>query len=344
MNAARKSNFFPGRFAAFGLPGLFAACLMGVRAETAPAAPHVSAVTDYAGGADASGAVSLGTNYFVVGDDEDDTLRIYRRRGGGAAVADETLSAWPSLQIKGAKKPELDIEAAARLGDVVFWLGSHGNSKKGKIAPSRRQLFATTITETNGEFHIVPTGRPYRKLIEDLAADPRLQKFKLAAAAAKGRAPKDAGGFNLEGLCATPDGHLLLGFRNPIPRGRALLVPLLNPEAVLHGERAKLGDPIQLDLQGRGVRDLLLVGDEYFIIAGDYRGGHARGALVPQLYQWDGRSATPRHLVDLPQLNPEVVIAYPDTGQTELQILSDDGEKPPLPPAQRKFRSVTINF
>jgi hypothetical protein len=343
MRLIRKMRRRNG-FLAQGTLGIFAACLICARAENAPPSPRVSAVTDYAGSADASGAVSLGTNYFVVGDDEDDTLRIYRRHNGGAAVADAVLSGWPNLQIEGVKKPELDIEAAARLGDLVFWLGSHGNSKKGKIAPSRRQLFATTITETNGEFHIAPAGQPYRHLLEDFITDPRLQRFHLAEAAAKGRAPKDSEGFNLEGLCATPDGHLLVGFRNPIPQGRALLVPLLNPAAMLRGERARLGDPIQLDLQGRGIRDLLLVGNKYFIIAGDYQGGKAKGALVSQLYQWDGQSTAPRHLVDFPRLNPEAVIAYPDTGGTELQILSDDGEKPPLPPAQRKFRGVTVNF
>lgn len=212
---------------------------------------------------------------------------------------------------EGRQKKELDLEAAARLGDKVFWLGSHGNNKDGKSVPDRRVLFATTITEASGEFHISPAGRPYRYLVEDFTEDPRLQAFHLGEAAANGRAPKDPGGFNLEGICATPDGHLLIGFRNPIPHGRALLVPLLNPEAIIHGERARLGNPIQLDLQGRGVRDLILMGNAYFIVTGDYRGGKTAGAVISQIYQWDGSAAQPRLLVDLPQMNPEALIAYP---------------------------------
>jgi hypothetical protein len=324
--------------------GALIGSLICAHAQSQTPAPRVSAVTNYSGSADASGAVSLGTNFFVVGDDEDDTLRVYRRHGGGDPVASVCLTNWENLYVPGVKKKELDLEAAARLGDKVFWLGSHSNNKEGKIAPDRRQLFATTITETNGEFHITLAGRPYRNLIADFAEDPRLRDFELAEAAAKGTAPKSAGGLNLEGLCATPDGHLLLGFRNPIPHGRALLVPLLNPEGVLVNERARLGDPILLDLQGRGIRDLILVGDEYFIIGGDYRSEHKRSALVSQLYQWAGGSALPRRVAGFPELNPEVLIAYPDTGRTELQILSDDGQKPPLPPAQRKFRSVLVNF
>jgi hypothetical protein len=323
--------------------GLFVGSLVGAVAQTQPPAPRLSGLAQYTGSADASGAVSLGTNFFVVGDDEDDTLRVYRRNGGGPSVATVNLAGWSELQVPGAKKKELDLEAAARLGDKIFWMGSHGNSKEGKIAPNRRQLFATTITETEGAFHITLAGKPYRRLVEDFIEAPQLREFKLGEAAAKGHAPKDEGGFNLEGLCATPGGHLLIGFRNPIPQGRALLVPLLNPGGVILGERAQLGDPIQLDLQGRGIRDLISVGDEYFIIAGDYKSAET-GATVSQLYQWAGGSAAPRRLVNLPQLNPEAIIAYPNPGKVELQVFSDDGQKPPLPSERRKFRSLRIDF
>jgi hypothetical protein len=52
----------------------------------------------------------------------------------------------------------------------------------------------------------------------------------------------------------------------------------------------------------------------------------------------------PLRQVDLPKLNPEALIAYPDTGKVELQVLSDDGQKPALPAQQRKFRSIKIKF
>jgi hypothetical protein len=107
----------------------------------------------------------------------------------------------------------------------VFWLGSHRNTKKGEISPNRRQLFATTVVESGGQFTEALTRQPYRHLVEDLATAPTVREFKLADAARKGRAPKDKDGFSLEGLAATPDGHLLRRSRNPIPSGRALLVP-----------------------------------------------------------------------------------------------------------------------
>ena len=314
---------------------------LGSMVVAAPSvAPRMSAIANYTGSADASGAVAVGTTHFAVVDDEDDFLRIYRREGGGAPVAGVCLSDWRELQLPGGKKKELDLEGGARVGDTIFWLGSHGNSKEGKITPGRRQLFATIIRETNGTFQITLDGQPYRRLMEDLLEAPQLREFNLGEAAASGRAPKDKGGLNIEGMCATVEGHLLLGFRNPIPHGRALLVPILNPLDTIRGKPARLGNAVQLDLQGRGIRDLVLVGKEYFLIAGDYR---SKG-VPSQLYRWAGGTESPRWLMDLPHLNPEVLIAYPDTGGTQLQVLSDDGQKPSLPPGQRKFRSVVIQF
>ena len=332
-----------GRFRRLGsLLGLWGGLglLAGGGVSGKPSAPRIGDRSEYTGSADASGAVALGAQFFVVADDEDDTLRVYRRHGGGASVASVCVADWPALQLPGGKRKELDLEAAAQLGDKVFWMGSHGNSREGKIEPSRQQIFATVITEAGGRFQIELAGRPYRQLLEDFAEAPQLREFQLAASAARGRAPKDDGGLNLEGLCATPEGHLLIGFRNPIPQGHALLVPLLNPEGIIHGERARLGQPLQLDLHGRGIRDLLLVGNEYFLLAGDSR---AKG-LTSQLYRWAGGAAPVQWLLDLPRLNPEALIAYPDTGQAELQVLSDDGQKPSLAPERRKFRSVRVVF
>jgi predicted DCC family thiol-disulfide oxidoreductase YuxK len=55
---------------------------------------------------------------------------------------------------------------------------------------------------------IEPLGVPYDRLLGDLLNDARLAGFRLAAAAM--RAPKAAGALNIEGLCPTADGTLLL--------------------------------------------------------------------------------------------------------------------------------------
>src|SRR5436190_1450267 len=81
-----------------------------------------------------------------------------------------------------------------------------------------------------------------------------LNQFKLGDAAKK--APKEEGGLNIESLCAVGE-TLYIGFRNPIPNGKALIVPLVNPSAVVdEGKPAQLGKPILIDLGGLGLRDM----------------------------------------------------------------------------------------
>jgi hypothetical protein len=46
--------------------------------------------------------------------------------------------------------------------------------------------------------------------------DEQLKDYELEKA--EKLAPKEEGGLNIEGLTATPNGELLIGFRNPIPK------------------------------------------------------------------------------------------------------------------------------
>src|SRR5690606_28821785 len=160
-------------------------------------------------------------------------------------------------------------------------------------------IFATRIAVASGRAKFEVVGEPYRRLLEDLIAAPVLRPYGLAEASAAGRAPKDEGGFNIEGLAATPEGHLLIGLRNPVPQGRALVVPLLNPAEIIRGQRARLGEPALLDLAGRGIRDLVGVGREYFILAGE-PGDNDRSSLSTQLFRWAGDSAAPVRLAEFP--------------------------------------------
>src|SRR5438874_5294174 len=83
----------------------------------------------YSGMADASGAVAVNSNLFLVADDEENKLRLYRSNQGGAPIKEFDLDAF--LEVRG-KTLEADLEGGARIGDRAFWIGSHGRNKDGK--------------------------------------------------------------------------------------------------------------------------------------------------------------------------------------------------------------------
>ena len=188
-------------------------------------------------------------------------------------------------------------------------------------------------------------GRPYKNLLSDLVKAPALKPFDLRHASRL--PPKEPGALNIEGLCATPDHQLLIGFRNPVPQGKALLVPLENPELVLLGDNAKFGNPILLDLGGLGIRDMACVHGRYLLIAGPYD-----GAGKSKLFTWSGGESPPKHLrdIDLKGFNAEALIVYEERGLGEVQLLSDDSSHQAghLPCKQlsedaRHFRSIWVS-
>ena len=302
----------------------------------------LSAPTTYRGMCDASAAVSLNADLFAVANDEDNTLRVYHRQPGGLPAFSFDMTTF--LRI-GKKKPEADIEGSAVIGSRVFWITSHGRNAKGNDAPNRERFFATTFSVTNGVVMMVSVGKPCATLLDELVREPKLARFNLAAASQ--RAPKEPGALNIEGMTSTPDGHLLIGFRNPIPQGKALLVPLLNANEVILGRPAKFGEPIQLDLGGYGIRSIGRDKDKYLIIAGSHDSdGESRA------YTWDGGSRAPVHMagVRFPGLNPEGLAYSTADGHTEFFILSDDGTlkiggedcKRIKNPAFRQFRGYAL--
>ena len=299
-------------------------------------------VTAYTGMCDASAAAALNTNLFVVGSDEDSRLRVYHADRGGPPVSEIDLTRFLDVD---PRAPETDIEAATRVGDRIYWLTSHGRNVRGKFRESRDRFFATKVVTGDGVPGLVPEGKPYKELLFDLVTAPTLARYALAAAA--GKAPKASDALNLEGICGMPGGRLLIGFRNPVPHGRALLVPLLNPAAVIGGTRARLGEPIELDLDGLGVRDLAFVDGRYLIVGGPTGSGGRS-----HLFLWEGPGTKPRRLphTRFRGINPEALIVYPQLGERRVQLLSDDGTRVVdgcpcklLPDRrQRSFRGVWV--
>lgn len=277
------------------------------------------ATETYCGSCDASAIMALDDDLFVAADDEDSIMRIYSRQQGGAALFRTNLASFLGFE----PRDEADIEGSARIGDRVYWITSHGNNRKGKEQESRQRFFAVRTRSSIDGYRIETVGRPYSGLLDDLLREPRLAKFNLQASA--NLPPKTPGALNIEGLAATPDGHLLIGFRNPVPAGRALIVPLLNPSEVISGQKPRLGDPMLLDLGGYGIRGIESSQSGYWLIAGSVDGkGKSR------LYQWSGvGTEQPRPVthVNFAGINPEAISIMERDGVEELFVVSDDGMK-----------------
>jgi len=300
-------------------------------------------ILEHFGTCDASAAVAIGPDAFVVANDEDNVLRLYHRDESGMPYRTLDLN---SFLAPDPKHPEADIEGATLIGDRIYWITSHGANKNGRMRLSRRRLFATEVKSNGGKERISPVGIPYTNLLDDLIASPGLREYDLALAAT--RAPKRSGSLNIEGLCATPEGALLIGFRNPIRDGNALIVPLENPREAIEGKSARLGRPIWLSLGGLGVRSIEYsqTRGKYLIVAGSY-GERDDFAL----YQWSGAPGDEPEIIegiDFQGLRPETLILYPGE-DGKVQVLSDDGTRQidgvdckRVEPERRRFRSGWI--
>jgi hypothetical protein len=283
----------------------------------------------YPGMCEASAAVALGAGSFAVADDDEKDLRVYRLESPAKPQILQISKAVPDLAEKA------DLEGAARIGDDIYWLGSHSRKKSGEERPGGRRLFAIHVAAADGGFRVEPVGRPYKTLLEDLQKDGRYNKYELDKAAAL--TPEEPGGLNIEGLAAQ-DRRLLIGFRNPVRAGKALIATLENPRQVLDGQPAIFGAPVELDLENLGIRSLehWPAAKAYVIIAGT-----PEDAGRFQAFRWSGipcDKPQPIADVDLSGLVPEAVFFESDT-TSELIVLSDDGATCSEDKESKAFRS-----
>ncbi|MFF1413640.1 DUF3616 domain-containing protein [Streptomyces sp. NPDC058289] len=284
------------------------------------------------GSADSSAAVDVGGGYALVADDETNVLRLYDRSRSGAPVKSWDLG--PALGIK----KEADIEAAARVGDTVYWTGSLGNNKDGKYKAERNTVFTTRLTGTGADTEIV-FGSAYKGLREDLIAwdTANGNRYGFAAGTAAGKIPKSIDGFNVEGLEFAPGSTTTayLGFRAPLAPavigGKALVVPVTNFDKVISsGTKATFGAGIELDLGGLAIRDIRKnAADQYLILAGSWAADDNSDPYA--LYQWDGIAGhAPVKRADLPTTDPggwEAIVAVPDVSVAgaRVQLITDSG-------------------
>ncbi len=315
-------------------------------------------------GSDISAATAIDGQFMIAANDEDQILRVFDRKTSGVPVAQFNMAPGqlqPPLQLAQVDAQstlyETDLEACVRVGNRIYWIGSHDNNKDGELRPNRSRLFAIDISGTGAQTQISFAGR-YDHLRADLiqwdnsgAHGKGAGYYQFAAGTAAGVSPEDVtrGGFNIEGLCMAPGSTstAYVCFRAPIVppgnRNLALIVPVLNfdtlaviggPEGLSGGNAgsAVFGTPIEVDLGGRGFRDIQKnANEEYLLIAGPASDvPAAEGPHDFVLYTWNGQPNTAPvvHVADLRGMHPEAIVEVPTplTADSIIQLVSDNGD------------------
>jgi hypothetical protein len=278
------------RCAAFiGLVLLPAAARAGGRAEP----------VTLTGMCEVAAASALDERRVVLADRADHVLRVYDVARGGAPLAALDLATW--LADDNASPEGSHIQGGARLGGQTYWLTSHARGPDGRRDPARSRFFATTAAAMGDGLQ--PVGRPDVSLRKELLKLPELSALGKGT---RKRGPDEAGGLDLAALAEAKDGRsLLIGFRNPVVHGRALVLPLLNPAETIAGHAPRFGVLQRLDLRGLGVAELLRWRDRYVIVAAPVGDDDGR-----RLFVWDGDGDTPEPVpVDLADLRAGAALA-----------------------------------
>ena len=303
----------------------------------------------HTGTADASAAMPIDADLMWVGDDENQIIRIYRRNLSGAPLAEFNMTPFLGLtDIENGRPREVDIEAATRVGNRIFWLGAHSHANIAEARTNRSRLFGTDISGSGAGSTLTYVGR-YDYLKLDLVNwdvnnghGKGANYYGLAGSTTEGVDPKTPEGFNLEGLAMAPGSSTTayIGVRAPIVpatnRTHALLVPVVNFTTVAVGNgppgSAQFGAPIELDMFGRGFRSIEWNGFAYLIVAGtpyDNTGPYPRDF---RLFTWSGNPAEQpeERAADLTDMNPEAIVelpAAPFSPTDQIQIISDNGRR-----------------
>jgi hypothetical protein len=292
----------------------------------------------HTGMSDASNAIALDDNFYITADDEINTLNVYSRAASGLPY--KTYDYTSSLNLPEPNKPEVDLEAATRSitnPAKIYWLGSMSNGKDPfEDKPNRNRIFATTVSGTGASTNFTFSGY-YGNLRARLIAWGDANGYNFTASAAAGVDSKVINGFAAEGMVFGPDNTTLyIGLRAPLVptanRTKAVIAPITNFETWFNNGSPSgnptFATPIELNLNNRGIRDLIRLSDgTYIIIAGNYASDPVNGAI----YKWTGNANDAPILVNNPDvaaLNVEGVMQVNTGGQlstTQLQVITDKG-------------------
>ena len=131
----------------------------------------------FEGAVDSSAAADVGDGFFVGATDEENEFRLYDVKEG---LLPKKLDVGVEAAVKSAlgveKIKECDLEGAAKVGDRIFWIGSHGRNKNAEEKKERQVRFATKLSGSGKDAKLEIAGKVYTKLLNDLVNIPRSRR------------------------------------------------------------------------------------------------------------------------------------------------------------------------
>lgn len=336
--AERTLTVTPGTSVGYSTITLTVEAPNGAKAETTVnygLSAYQGNATDryYDGAGNGSTAIDVGGGYMIVGDDENNVLRLYHERTSGQPV--KTFDFTSKLP-DGAT--EIDIESSARAGKILYWMGSMSNTKtSGKLEPGRNVLFAAEIKGSGASTELTYLGSDTHLREEMVEWDEKNgNPLGLKQSTEAGHPSAEASGFNAEGLefAAGSTSTAYVAFRAPLepPNNRddALMVPVTNFSSLIGGSKATFGTPIEWNLDGLGIREIRKnAAGEYLVIAGTSDGSNSSFGL----YTWDGNPSdqpvlSETHLEAVAEGAWESIVSVPEpiASGDEIELLEDNGD------------------
>ncbi len=265
---------------------------------------------------DVSGIGAFG-KWMIIGSDEGSHIQILKREEQVLQVIEPPLHLIPN----NSKQKEVDIEAITHDGHGTFYvLGSH-SAKRKKVTEdrsyrkNRKRIRQVKQEKSRSNLFRLKFDLSGMSMEDNTSTDldtifERDKILKLFNGI-----PSKENGIDLEGI-AFRDGQLFLGFRGPVLREN--FVPII----VTTFEDTKDYEMRFVDLNGKGIRDLVAVNNGFLIVAGPVSKGDNRFYL----HFWNGQDEIPGHdrIIEKNQCIGEIPTPHPEAKAEGITILEEN--------------------
>ena len=267
-----------------------------------------------------SGATTVDNNKVLIVEDENSPrplkLITFNEKNSVVEIGDLYI---PKKLRKEFKKKIDDLEAITSDADTIYAITSHSLNRANKNKKERNKLLMMHYKDESITNLFV-----YKHLKTDLIK----YRPKIFGNNLLGHNP-----INIEGAAANLDNHqLYLGFRAPLFREKAIIIPIKNPHQLFTKKRGKslFAQPIFINLNGLGIRGMQYdkVKKGLWIIAGD--SGNRTAEFQLYFYNFKTKIATLQKK-DIDLGYSEGITLVTNNGKKFLFCVEDNGAKPNKP-------------